>query len=412
MNATVLDGRVLGSFRQGRWRTSLDTVALPGATGTAPGTALALVPEIVAAADRRWWDTTGRRRLADFPRETRRTLLLRALDLFDGGTVTIGGLGAQSAGDFRTALWDVAGLPAPLVDRWCALLRARLLERRATAPPDDALALVSLPGNTFTCLESVLEEAERSGAVWIRPSRREPLSAARLLAALLAVGWPPERLGFYPAQPAVLHRLVTLTDRQTVYGDAEVAASVRASAALTLHGPGRACALLPGHLRGAAAADWLLPLVAGDSGRFCTNVRTVVCTDHAEEAAEETAEALAAALDAISPYPTDPALPLAATRDHRATDRVIRSVQERLRPGDRVVTRRPPTADSPAGDRYPLPRLVLAGGRVTGSRDVPPLAGYEAPFPFAVVVRATQAGAAAVAERALFVHRPDRSRTA
>ncbi len=74
---------VVRAFRRGEWRTSLDTAALPGTEGASYG--LALVPEIVAHADRRWWDTT---RATLQPLAGRRELLLEAVELFGRGTVT------------------------------------------------------------------------------------------------------------------------------------------------------------------------------------------------------------------------------------------------------------------------------------------------------------------------------------
>ncbi|CAM5431338.1 hypothetical protein SALBM135S_03626 [Streptomyces alboniger] len=235
---------VVHAFRRGEWRPSLDIAALPGPREAPYG--LALVPEIVAHADRRWWDTA---REALPPPTGRRELLRRAVELFDRGTVTVGGLGEQGPEEFRAALWRTAGLPGPLVDRWCGMLKDGLLERGDAPSADDALALVTLPGNTFTCLDSVLDQAERSAGVWVRPSRREPLSAARLVAALVAAGWPAHRIGLYPGEQHTLHGLVRRTDRQVVYGGAGLAASVRRSPALTLHGPGRGCALVPEECR-------------------------------------------------------------------------------------------------------------------------------------------------------------------
>ncbi|GAA2942652.1 aldehyde dehydrogenase family protein [Streptomyces enissocaesilis] len=388
------------TFRRGAWQPSLDTVALPGATGTR----LALVPEIVAAADRRWWDRTAPG-LPPAP-AGRRRLLLRALDLFEHGTLTVGGLGPQSGDDFRTALWRTAGLPAPLVDRWCGMLRTTLTQRR-TPEPDEALALVSLPGNTFTCLDAVLEQVERSAAVWVRPSRREPLSAARLVAALLAAGWPPVRIAFCPAGQRALGGLIGLTDRHVVFGGTGVAASVRASAALTLRGPGRGCALVPEGMDTAEAVDWLLPLIAADSGRFCSNVRTVV---HAGPAAP-LAIALAAELDTIGPPPSPGPWPLTAFREPGSAQRAARSVADRMRPGDRLLTRRPPVLEGPGGDTCVTPHLVLVGEGPQGP-DRHPLIGHEVPFPFAAVVRATGPAAAAIADGSLFVYRPPSDGTA
>ncbi|MEV1047746.1 hypothetical protein [Streptomyces sp. NPDC049916] len=385
--------RLLHAFRRGRWTPSLDTAPLPGRAGDR----LALVPEIVAAADRRRWDGLAPG-LPPAP-DRRRELLLDALDLFEHGTLDVGGLGPQSGAEFRDALWESAGIPGPLAERWCGMLRTTL-EARPEPSPDRALALVSLPGNTFTCLETVLEQVERSAAVWVRPSRREPLSAARLVAALLAAGWPPERVSLYPTAQPVLRGLIRLTDRHVVYGGSALAAAVRTPAGLTLHGPGRACALVPAGMATAAAADWLLPLIAADSGRFCSNVRTVLTAGPAEPLAR----ALAAALDTIDPRTTDSTWPLTAFREPGAAERATRSVAERMRPGDRLLTRRPPVVVT-GGDTYATPHLVLTGDQPPGAPEHP-LLGHEVPFPFAAVARATAPAAEALAARSLFVFRP------
>ena len=403
---------VVHAFRGGEWRTSLDTATLPGPRGAPYG--LALVPEIVAHADRRRWDAE---RDGLPPLSGRRELLLRAVELFDRGTVTVGGLGEQGPDDFRTALWETAGLPGPLVDRWCGMLRDGLL-KRGEAAADGALALVALPGNTFTCLDSVLDQAERSADVWVRPSRREPLSAARLVAALVAAGWPPARIGLYPGEQHALHGLVKRTDRQIVYGGAGLAASVRHSPALTLHGPGRGCALVPEGMPVAEAVAWLLPLIAADSGRFCTNVRTVVCTEgpmgrHGDSRtdsrtagarsaalASALADALADALDAVSADPTGAAWPLTVFREPEAAHRALRSVHDRMRPGDRLLTRREPVTEID-GAPCVRPQLVLLDGDIGH-----PLLGHEVPFPFAAVLAAAPDAVRAITADSLFVYRP------
>ncbi|MBM7168582.1 hypothetical protein JQK87_09175 [Streptomyces sp. G44] len=384
---------VVSAFRRGEWRTSLDTAALPGTGGAAYG--LALVPEIVAHADRRWWDIT---RTTLTPLTDRRELLSDAVELFGRGTVTVGGVGAQDADGFRAALWSTAGLPGPLVDRWCAMLREGPWKRGGEPVPDDRLSLVSLPGNTFTCLDSVLVEAERSAAVWVRPSQREPLSAARLVAALLAVGWPATRIGLYPSEQCALHGLLRLTDRHVVYGGAGLAASVRGTESLTLHGSGRGCALVPPGMPVEAAVDWLLPLIAADSGRFCANVRTVVCTDTSQS--RTLASSLAAALDAVPPDPAARDWPLTVFREPDAAHRALRSVHERMRPDDRMLTRRAPLTEVD-GAPCVLPRLVHLH-----AYEGHPLVGHEVPFPFAAVLAATPGAVGDITTGSLFVHRP------
>ncbi|MCF3102845.1 hypothetical protein IPZ58_14780 [Streptomyces roseoverticillatus] len=397
---------VVQAFRRGSWQPSLDSVALPGRSGLS----LSLVPEAVAAADRRRYEPPA----GSFPPAARRKLIDTALGLFDRGTVTVGGPGEQSAAEFRTALWETAGVPEALTDRWCGLLRGA--SPCSVEEPDGALALVSLPGNTFTCLESVLAEAARSAAVWVRPSRREPLSAARLVAALLEAGWPPERLGLYATERPALRTLIGLTDRQTVYGGTGLTAAVRASGRLQVRGPGRGCALVPPGMDPAEAADWLLPLVAGDGGRFCSNVRTVVCVEEsvgaegppgtkrpATATALALARPLADALDALRTEPVDDRLPLTAFRVPGEAGQCARRLREGLGPGDRMLTRRPPAARGDGGAEYALPALALLGPEAGPGH---PLVGREVPFPFAAVLAASPAGAAAVAGRSSFVHRP------
>ncbi|MFJ2768659.1 hypothetical protein [Streptomyces sp. NPDC087300] len=401
---------IVEAFRRGAWRTSLDTAPLPGRGESRFG--LALVPEIVAASDRRWWDATGRH--TPFAATTlapgsRRELLLFALDLFEHGTVTVGGLGTQSAGAFHQALEEVGGVPRPLATRWTGMLRESLRSREVPRP-DGALALVALPGNTFTCLESVLAQAERSTGVWVRPSRREPLAAARLIGAMLAAGWPPELIGFYPGEQRVLHGLIRLTDRQIVYGGAGLARSVRALDSLTLHGPGRGCALVPADLPVAEAVEWLLPLIAADSGRFCSNVRTVVCVDApdgARQDPEPLATALAAALDAIHHPHTDvrDAWPFVAFREPGAVEMIQGVVRDRLRPGDRILTRRPPALVGGTYDVYARPQLALLDGHFTHP-DAHPLIGHEVPFPFAAVLGAAPDAVKAITADSLFVYHP------
>jgi hypothetical protein len=386
----VTSGALLHAFRRGAWHPSLDTATLPGD----PAVRLALVPELVVAADRRRWDGLAPG-LPAAP-DDRRGLLLAALDEFEHGVLDIGGLGPQSGADFRAALWRTAGIPPSLTDRWCGMLRAGLTERPRPAD-DEALALVALPGNTFTCLAAVLEQVERSAAVWVRPSRREPLSAARLVAALLRAGWPAERIALYPTGHSALPGLIRRTDRQVVFGGSGLARSVGSLPGLTLHGPGRGCALVPAGLPPDRAVEWLVPLIAADAGRFCSNVRTVVCAGPAEPLATR----LAAALDALDPG----SWPLTVSREPGAAHRAARSVAERMRPGDRLLTRRAPVIAGPGGAPCVTPHLVLVGD---GPEDPPghPLIGHEVPFPFAAVVTASEPDAARIADGSLFVYEP------
>ena len=181
---------LLPLLRAGRWYASRDTAPVPG------GPLLSLAPEIMIRDDA----ARLRRERADW----RPAVLRAAVELFADAALPIEGLGVQDPDDFAAAMRACAGLPPVLVRRWSDMLRDAAEDPPHGEREEAELALVSLPANTFTCLEGVLEAALTSEAVWIRPSRREPLSAARLVAALLGAGWPAERLGYYPTLPSVV----------------------------------------------------------------------------------------------------------------------------------------------------------------------------------------------------------------
>lgn len=368
-------------FRAGRWYESLDST--PVCDGS--GWRLCLAPEIILRDD-------ARRRPERLAVADRRAIVEHAVELFRFGTVQIGGIGAQPAGDFETAMRELAGLPVALTRRWGELL-AGAVRALPDAGPPVADTLVWLPGNTFTCLEAVADAALAGGTVWVRPSRREPLSAARFVAALLAAGWPAERIGFYPTRTELLPVLARLTDRQLVYGGAGLVAAAPAGPGLTVRGPGRGCAVVAADADPAATARWLVELVAADSGRFCRNVRTVACLgDPAPVAA-----ALGGLLDGIRLTPPDPRWPQASVRPAEA-ERAAAAVRRGLRPGDAVVTTRELVVNG-SGETFLAPTLV----RVSWAPDHP-LLGRELVFPFAGIVGVSRERAAALAARSQFVH--------
>ncbi len=394
MSADSPGSAVLPLLRAGQWYESHDTEPVPGYGTTGPR--LSLAPKILIRDDAR----RLRDRLPALPPldpQTRVDLLSRAVDLFCDGHVTVTGWGRQGPAEFSAAMLCTTGLPGALVRRWSAMLREHLKELAASADgavDETALALVSLPANTFTCLESVLEAALTSGAVWIRPSRREPVSSARLVGALIDAGWPPERLGYYPTDPGGLTALIQVTTRQTVYGGDGLAAAAARSDSLDLRGPGRACAIVDAHALAdpARTARRIAPLVAADSGRFCSNVCTIVCLGDAGPLVG----ALGDLLDGISLDPPDHRWPVAhcTVDDGRRTAALI---EDGLAAGGRIATqRRLPIV---AGETAFLPPTLLHVGDVGH-----PLIGCELPFPFAVATTADDAGAQSVAERAHFVY--------
>jgi Aldehyde dehydrogenase family len=398
--------RCVPLLRRGRWEPSLDVADVPGADGYQ----VSLAPRLMIMADARAAGPADADPGTPLGSASRRALLAEAAELFATGTVDLGPLGKQSADAFRDAMREVAGLPAALTDRWSAMLRdqvGRLAEPEWTV----RRTLVVLPANTFTCLEAVGQAVLGSAEVWIRPSRREPVSALRFAAALLAAGWPASRLGFYPCGPEALAALLDATDRQIVFGGDETALrfarqdarpdapqDARHPDALTFNGAGRGCALVAAGADPAAAARWLTPLVAADSGRFCKNVCTILCPD----APDLIADALASHLDAISLLTVDEHYPQAAVAPGRAAA-YPPMIKERLRAGDRIVTVRGTLCPSDSRAAFLAPTLVLL--KDPGTPAAPhPLLALEVPFPFASICAARPAFAQAVSARSRFVY--------
>lgn len=373
-------------LRRGTWYVSRDGAPVPG------GITLSLAPEIMIRDDAARLRAT-RDAWPPLTAAERRAMLREAVELFRHGRVPVEGLGEQTPEEFAAAMRVCAGLPPALVRRWSATLHAALQRPPAVAADERAVTLVSLPSNTFTCLEAVLEALATSGAVWIRPSRREPLSSARLVGALLAAGWPAERLGYYPTSHAALPALIGQTTRQIVYGgERAVRAPGVAGAGLDLRGPGRTCAIVDPSGDPRRVAERLAVLVAADAGRFCTNVSVIVTTGDVGPVARH----LAALLDGIRLTPPDPCLPQACVPAAEG-ERVARLVADRLTPGARVRTRRPLLIRD--GDRAHLAPTLITADHVEH-----PLVGCELPFPFAVAVTTDDAGVRRAAARARFVH--------
>ena len=441
MTTGVLERQTLPLFRNGEWYTSLDVVPVgqerSGVGGRAsakdgsrmshwhpapvadcpeapdhstpprralrptpdtrrPPLALSLAPEAVLRHDLR----LVRRRLAapldPFPLADRRRVMARALDLFAGGCVDVPALGAQSPAAFAQQLLDDVGLPAALVARWSAMLveRGHELLVPDVSIDDRTLHLVSLPSNTFLCLESCISSALAGGALWIRPSAREPFAAMRFVACLLASGWPPARIGFYGVAHASLPMLVREVDATILYGGDELERRFMGAAHVTINGPGRAVAIVDAQTPPEAAAAWLTRLVASDAGRFCTNVGTILCL---RDDASAIAALLADALDGIGL--DDPDWPLAFALDAESAARMASAVQAALRPGDRVLTRRPMLIEH-EGRSLLAPTLV----HVADIADHP-LAGLEYPFPIAAIAAIEADDVPDCCRTARFVHR-------
>src|SRR5580704_13981687 len=274
-------------FRRSNWYRSLDQTPIPPRGRIT----VSVAPEILIGDDTRWIRRELEHAAVGLDGSSRKLLLREAVECFAFGTVTVPPFGSQSAEDFRDLLWWHLGLPPALVDRWNNLIVRRLEDilLNALPAPEETFWVISLPTNTFVCLEACFHAALRAGCFWVRPSHREPFSAIRFVSCLLAAGWPPNRIGLYCTAQSVLPTLVSGVDRAILYGGPNLQSSFASLGKVVVHGPGRAFALLDRPPDVARAVAWLKRLVASDAGRFCTNVGTIVCLGSADEIGDKLA---------------------------------------------------------------------------------------------------------------------------
>ena len=356
-------------FRRGaRYRSHDREVARAGELSIDIG----IAPTLMLSDDARWLRQQVPLLPPLPPLDVRLGIIRSALALFRSGEVS-----EQSPDDFFDVLQRGCGLPGALIDHWIDLLCSRLDHVASSSGGSyGGIELVSLPANTFVCLEACLAALLRSDAVWIRPSRREPFSATRFLDCLVQAGWPPVRLGMYPTRHDGLLGAVDVTDRAIVFGGSELPKALDRRGHVKVQGPGRTRALIGREGDPGRTSGLLTKLIASQSGRFCTNVGTVLCANDVDSLGV----AVAGALDQISIEATaDANYPQARPTSRAQALRQVDWIMSRMRPDDMLLTSRPIFVETPAGTAL-APSLIKLG-----TVDGHPLIGMELPFSVACI---------------------------
>ncbi|MFJ9702526.1 aldehyde dehydrogenase family protein [Streptomyces fradiae] len=335
----------------GPYRTR-EREAVPDVTGR-PVAELSLVPRLYARRA-----LAALRRADGMPLDERLPALAEAGRLF--ATATLGGLTPER---YAYAVARVSGLPITLVREATADTAAALAgaygsasQARPRGSRDGEAAQVPYPaqlrplavadptppppgppGGTGAVwirrgdVLSVLAAGNHPGvhAQWaealalgyrvaVRPSRREPLSAHRLVTALREAGFGGDQVALLPCGHATADDLVEGADLAMVYGGDAVVAKYRARTTVLAHGPGRAKILVAADTDATAPRhlDTLVDSIAGQAGAACTNTTAV----YVEGDPAPVAEALAARLAALPSLPPEhdgavlPVRPLDAAR--------------------------------------------------------------------------------------------------
>jgi acyl-CoA reductase-like NAD-dependent aldehyde dehydrogenase len=153
--------------------------------------------------------------------------------------------------------------------------------------------------------------------VAVRPSRREPLTAHRLVFALREAGFRSEDAVYLPTDHAGADELIRSADVAMVYGGQEVVDKYAADPTVIVNGPGRAKIVITADQDWRDYLDVIVDSIANLGGMACVNTTAVLCEGDPAPLARAIAERLAA----IEPFPPDderavlPAQPIAKARE-------------------------------------------------------------------------------------------------
>ncbi len=152
--------------------------------------------------------------------------------------------------------------------------------------------------------------------VAVRPSRREPFTAHRLVHALRQAGFRDEDALFLPTDYAGADDLVAAADLALVYGGEAVADRYAADPTVLVNGPGRTKIVITAECDWREHLDVIVDSIAGLGGMACVNATAVLY----EGDPEPLARAIAERLSAMTPLPnideraTLPTTPIANAR--------------------------------------------------------------------------------------------------
>jgi acyl-CoA reductase-like NAD-dependent aldehyde dehydrogenase len=146
-----------------------------------------------------------------------------------------------------------------------------------------------------------LEALALGYAVAVRPSRREPFTAHRLVSVLREAGFGPDQVAFLPTDHGAADEMISAADLSVVYGGDDVVRKYAGDPAVLTNGPGRSKVLLTG------GADWrqhlemLADSVSHGGGTGCVATTAI----YVEGDPAPLAHALAGRLSAIPSLPPE-----------------------------------------------------------------------------------------------------------
>jgi acyl-CoA reductase-like NAD-dependent aldehyde dehydrogenase len=276
---------------------------------------LSLVPPLYVSRT-----VNAQRNIRPLPAGQRETALAKAADAFATGVIA--GLDFDSYADLASR---ISGVPIAVTrsgargvaDGVASAFSVVQQARPAGAVPDwrdertrDGAAVWVRRGEVFGVLASgngpgvhgLWPQALALGCrVAVRPSRREPLTAHRLVHALREAGFRPEDAVYLPTDHRGADEITRAADLAMVYGSQEVVDLYANDPTVLVNGPGRAKILITADQDWRDYLDVITDSIANLGGIACVNTTAVLY----EGDPTELAHAIGERLSAIPVLPTE-----------------------------------------------------------------------------------------------------------
>lgn len=135
--------------------------------------------------------------------------------------------------------------------------------------------------------------------VAVRPSRREPFTGQRLIAALQDSGFRAEDVSYLPTDYTGADEIIRAVDLAMVYGGQDIVDKYSTDPTVWVNGPGRAKILITAEQDWRDHVDLIVESICAFAGTACVNTTAVLL----EGDAAALAEAIANRLSALDPRP-------------------------------------------------------------------------------------------------------------
>jgi len=262
----------------------------------------------------------AQRKVAPLPPVTRETILVNAAHVF--GTAVIAGLDFDAYVELSSR---ISGLPIAVTRAGAHSVADGVAKAfdavRAARPVGAALdwreertrngsAVWARRGEVFAVhaagngpgVHGLWPQALALGyRVAVRPSRREPLTAHRLINALRQCGFRAEDAVYLPTDHAGADEIIRSADLAMVYGGQDVVDKYANDPAVMVNGPGRTKILITADHDWRDHIDLIVDSIANLGGMACVNTTAVLYEGDPVPLAQAIAERLAT----IEPLPTE-----------------------------------------------------------------------------------------------------------